>query len=91
MPGSLLRRSWESSSISIHARAADVDATEKADGRTAVSDVEEQSDAHIVPMKPSNNRSERAETVEGRRAANGNDLQLTANRTQCRAFASRGS
>jgi len=65
------------------------DTTAKAHGRTAVGDVEEQSDACVVPTKLSNKHSECAETVAGTRAAKGNDLQLTVNRTQGRVFASR--
>lgn len=86
MSGSLLHRSWEISSTSAEA----ADGAAKANGHTAVVNVEEKSDACEVPLKPSNKHGACAETVEGRRAANGNDLQLTANRTQGRVFASRG-
>jgi group II intron reverse transcriptase/maturase len=86
MPGNLLHRSWEISLTSVE----EAEETEKAKCHTAVIDVEEKSDVHIVPMKPLNKCCEQAETVEGRCAANGNDLQLTANRIQGRVFASRG-
>lgn len=86
MPGSLLHRSWEISSIS--AREAEV--AEKAKGRASATQVEEKSDACEVPVKPSNKHGECAEMVEGRRAANGNDLRSTACRTQSRERASRG-
>ena len=86
MPGSLLHRSWEISLTSVDA----AEGTAKVNDRTAVINVEEKSDACEVPMKLSNKHGTCAETVEGRHAANGNDLQLTANRTQGRVFASRG-
>jgi RNA-directed DNA polymerase len=86
MPGSLLHRSWEISSMS----AREVEATEKVNGRTTVAEVEEKSDACVVPMRPSNGNEKNSERVEGRRAAGGNDLRSTACRTQGRERASRG-
>jgi len=64
--------------------------TAKAHGRTAVTELEEKSDAREVPMKPLNKDEESAEAVEGRRAAEGNAEHRTADRTQRREKASRG-
>jgi RNA-directed DNA polymerase len=85
MPGSLLHRSWEISSV-----PASAGGMEKAEGHNAIIDVEEKSDAHIVPGKRTNEGGKPEEIVEGRCAVNGNALQSCTCRTQSRGNVSKG-
>lgn len=85
MPGSLLHRSWEISSV-----PAVAGGMEKVQDRNAIVDVEEKSDACIVPGKRLNEGRMPEEIVEGRRAVNGNALQSPTCRTQSRENVSKG-
>jgi RNA-directed DNA polymerase len=81
MPGSLLHRSWEISSVPDHARPG---GARKANSRTLAIDADEKSDTFIVPMKLPNKGSIPAEAMEGRNVAKGNTDSSPAPRTQCR-------
>ncbi len=87
MPGSLLRRSWEISSVSGEVCP---DGTGKVNDRNPVIDAGEKSDTSIVPKKLPNNGIIPAEVVEGSDVTKGNAFDSPAPQTQRRISASMG-
>ncbi|MGA2330033.1 MAG: reverse transcriptase domain-containing protein, partial [Bryobacteraceae bacterium] len=81
MPGSLLHRSWEVSSVPVSQGAGRAG---KAFRRNPAIHADEKSDTPIVPRKPSNKGVHPAEAVEGRGVAKGNTDENPAPRTQSR-------
>jgi len=81
MPGSLLRRSWEVSSVPVSEGAGGAG---KASGRNPAIHAGEKSDTPPVPKKPPNKGAYPAEAVEGRGVAKGNTDKIPVLRTQSR-------
>jgi group II intron reverse transcriptase/maturase len=78
MPGSLLHRSWEVSSVPEEGLSG---GARKAYGRNLAIDMDEKSDTFVVPRKSPNKGSVPAEAMEGRSVAKGNADQSPAPRT----------
>ncbi len=81
MPGSLLRRSWEISSVPAPEGAGGAG---KACSHNPAIYADEKSDTPILPKKPPNKGSDPAEVVEGRGVAKGNADKIPVPRTQGR-------
>jgi len=81
MSGSLLRRSWEVSSVPA---SQGVGGAGKACSHNPATYADEKSDTPILPKKPPNKGADPAEVVEGRGVAKGNADEIPASRTQSR-------